>query len=148
MELCQNFRILLIRIFLFSPSHLPTVTHRPGVLTIHPIFTTPSQLTLLPGSSPALTHPFRLRGKRERKGKGDRAELYNTSSLGTLGRFASGASCLPPCAEGALGRDSVSLPSPSHRARSLQGTIQIPDGILPPEGLPRLFGLLINKLQP
>lgn len=53
--------------------------------------------------------------------------LYIKSLLGALGCFASDFSCLPPCVEGALGRDSFSLPDPYHGAPSQQGAIQIPN---------------------
>lgn len=114
----------------------------PSALTRHP---SSQSLLSSPGSSSAPTHRFRWRGKKERKRKGNKAELYVKSSVGALELLSSVLWCLPPCAEGALSRDSVSLPGPSHQAGLQQRATQIPDGTLPLEGLPRLFGLLLTN---
>lgn len=137
-ELC---RLLLIRIFLCFPSH------HPGTFTIHPVLSVPSQITLLLGSSVALSHLFRLMGeKREKNERRQGREIYHIS-FGSPGTF-----CLWfvmfPCLEGALGRGSglppQSIPPGSLAARSSANSRWHPA----PEGLPRLFGSLLNKLQP
>lgn len=68
-------------------SHLPTVTHWPGALTIHPTSTIPAQLTPLPGSSPTLTPALRIeRGKREKRERRQGRAIYHII-FGNSGAF-------------------------------------------------------------